>query len=628
MSGKKIKFSLGFWLVAGLVGGSFAASLALKNFTGVEHSAVANTIESNAFSAAEEDPKYFYFNKGEAGPKISAKAYLAADLKTGEVILAHGAGERFPIASVTKLMTALVASEGDAERLTTVSRKAVSTYGGNGGLRAGEKIKVSDLLYPLLLESSNDAAEALAEADERNYFLEKMNERAARLGMDSTSFADPSGLSSGNVSTPFDLFRMVQYLFEEKSEILKITTERSFAAPRHGWSSNNQFLKDIGYFGGKSGYTDPAKQTVISLFHLPLSEAGNRPVAIVLLQSQDRYGDVQKIIRHLRKNIFYGTESGAELAWVKQKDGVPEPRDPDFITLSFLGDIMADRGVESSIKNNFSGDFTALFENLDILKKSDVVFANLEGPASDKGEDLRNLYSFRMDPGVIPALRGAGISVLSVANNHAGDFGAEAFTDTLSRLRENEILYTGGGLSREEAEAPAVIEKFGMKVGFLGFSDVGPEWLRVKANSPGILIAGGERYAEIIAEASKVVDFLVVSIHWGEEYQGVHNGRQEALAHEAIEVGAKIVIGHHPHVIQDTEVYKDGFIAYSLGNFIFDQAFSAETMEGMLLSAKLWRDGNLDITKNTVKLNRSFQPESILPGKLEKIKFDFTPVSP
>jgi len=82
------------------------------------------------------------------------------------------------------------------------------------------------------------------------------------------------------------------------------------------------------------------------------------------------------------------------------------------------------------------------------------------------------------------------------------------------------------------------------------------------------------------------------------------------------------VIGHHPHVIEDTEVYKNSFIAYSLGNFIFDQGFSENTMQGMLLEIKLNRDGNMSIIKNTVKLNKSFQPEKIIFGKEEKIKFE------
>ncbi|MFZ2978067.1 MAG: CapA family protein, partial [Candidatus Magasanikiibacteriota bacterium] len=92
------------------------------------------------------------------------------------------------------------------------------------------------------------------------------------------------------------------------------------------------------------------------------------------------------------------------------------------------------------------------------------------------------------------------------------------------------------------------------------------------------------------------------------------------LAHKAIDDGAKIIIGTHPHVVQDTENYKDGFIAYSLGNLIFDQYFSENTMQGMLLEIKLNKSGNMTIVKNIVKLNHAFQPETVVIGKEEKIK--------
>jgi len=339
------------------------------------------------------------------------------------------------------------------------------------------------------------------------------------------------------------------------------------------------------------------------------------------LQSKDRYKDVESILKYLNKNIYYGGEADAGTAWVKEKEGMPEIKDPDFVTLAFGGDIMLDRGVKNSVNKNFNGDYSALFEKLEILKKSDIVFANLEGPVSDTGKDRGNLYSFRMNPSVAPALKGAGFSVLSVANNHVGDWGREAYIDTLAHLRENEILYTGGGTDMQEAEQPTVIEKYGIKIGYLGFSDVGPEWMKASEDKAGLLLANNPRFDEIIGKASKLVDYLVVSFHFGEEYQTKYNARQEYLAHRAIDAGAKIIIGTHPHVVEDTEVYKNGFIAYSLGNFIFDQGFSENTMQGMLLEIKLWRDGNMSVKKNIVKLNKSFQPDKVIIGKEEKIKF-------
>lgn len=281
---------------------------------------------------------------------------------------------------------------------------------------------------------------------------------------------------------------------------------------------------------------------------------------------------------------------------------------------------MLDRGVKNSVNKNFKGDYSSLFEKLEIFKKSDIVFANLEGPVSDIGKDMHNLYSFRMDLSIIPTLKDAGFSILSVANNHVGDWGRNAYIDTLTRLKENEIFYTGGGINTNEAEIPIIIEKYGIKIGYLGFSDVGPNWMEASENKAGLLLASNPRFDEIIQNASKQVDYLVVSFHFGDEYKLKHNPRQEYLAHKAIDAGAKIIIGHHPHVAEDTEIYKNGFIAYSLGNFIFDQGFSVNTMQGMLLEIKLNRDGSMSIKKNIIKLNKFFQPDEIIFGEEEKIK--------
>jgi poly-gamma-glutamate synthesis protein (capsule biosynthesis protein) len=369
------------------------------------------------------------------------------------------------------------------------------------------------------------------------------------------------------------------------------------------------------------------------MFSLPLGQSGERPIAIILLKSKDRYKDTATILKYLKKNIYYGGEQDASTNWVAEKINLPDVFDPGFVTLTFGGDIMLDRGVQNSVIKNFDNDYSKLFEKKDlkdILEKSDIVFANLEGTASDKGEDMHNLYSFQMDPSVIPVMAGAGIDILSVANNHVGDYGRASYVDTLARLKENEILYTGGGNNASEAETPTIIEKYGMKIGFLGFSDVGPEWMKAEEDKPGLLLANNPRFSEIIENASKQVDFLVVSFHFGDEYKDKHNQRQETLAHKAVDAGAKLVIGSHPHVIEDTEIYskKDctqssctSLIAYSLGNFIFDQSFSEKTMQGMLLQIKLSSDGSMSMQKNIVKLNKVFQPEKIIKGKEEKIKF-------
>lgn len=296
-------------------------------------------------------------------------------------------------------------------------------------------------------------------------------------------------------------------------------------------------------------------------------------------------------------------------------------KEPDFIKFTFTGDIMLDRGVRQSVEKNFNGDYDKLFANLEILKDSDIVFANLESVASGLGKDGGSIYSFRMNPSAIPALARAGINILSVANNHTGDWGRIAYADSLSVLKESGILYAGGGQNTREAEQPAIIEKNSMKIGFLGFSDKGPDSMQATPEKAGLLIASNPRFDEIIKNASEQVDYLVVSFHFGEEYQTKHNARQAYLAHRAIDNGAKIVMGHHPHVVEDFEIYKNSYIAYSLGNFIFDQSWSEPTMQGMLLYIKLFKNGSMSTRKDTFKLNKFFQPSEIIPGEEEKIEF-------
>ncbi len=285
------------------------------------------------------------------------------------------------------------------------------------------------------------------------------------------------------------------------------------------------------------------------------------------------------------------------------------------ISMIFFGDGMFDRGVENSVKKNFNDDFNQLFVNLPEIKNYDIAFLNLEGPISENGKNVGSKYSFRFEPRVALALHTAGFDIVSSANNHMGDWTLTAFKDTLTHLAENGIKFTGAGMTKLDAETPTIINIRGKKIGFLGFTDVGPQWLEAKESAPGILLASDPRFSEIVSNAKTQVDFLVVSFHWGEEYKE-HNQRQTTLAHNAIDSGADAIIGHHPHVEQATEWYKEKFIAYSLGNFIFDQYFSPETMKGLAVELSLSpRDNTVTVKKFNTTLSKQFQPTGILERK-------------
>lgn len=278
--------------------------------------------------------------------------------------------------------------------------------------------------------------------------------------------------------------------------------------------------------------------------------------------------------------------------------------------LIFVGDLMVDRGVEQSVQKNMGGDFKNLFEHLSFFKDADAVFLNLEGPVTIGGTDVGSRFSFAMNPLILPVLKEFNVQIVSFANNHVGDRSTAGFKDTLDRLDAHQILYTGAGRNRIQATTPTIFTSQGITFGFIGCSDVGPAWLAVKNDVPGELLCSDPELTSIIQQAKKNVDILIFSAHWGTEYHPATE-RQKKLAHAAIDAGADMVIGHHPHVVQTTEWYQGKFIAYSLGNFIFDQYFSDETMQGLLVDATFTSTGVSGVTLKTIELNKTgkkYQP--------------------
>jgi poly-gamma-glutamate synthesis protein (capsule biosynthesis protein) len=288
----------------------------------------------------------------------------------------------------------------------------------------------------------------------------------------------------------------------------------------------------------------------------------------------------------------------------------------NFITLFFVGDIMLDRGVELEIKKNGNSDFKFPFLKIEKdLKEATILFGNLEGPISDKGQKVGSIYSFRMDPKSIDGLLFAGFDVLSVANNHMFDYSRVALDDTFSRLKKAGIDYVGGGFSETEAYSPKIIEVNGSagspqaKIAFLAFNDIGvPSW-EAKGERTGMALLDKDKLEKSIKNAKNQADLVVVSMHFGDEYKSFPNQKQKTMAQLAIDSGADLVVGHHPHVIEPVEKYKEGWIAYSLGNFIFDQNFSEETMKGLVLKVFVENGKIKEVIPVEFKINQNFQPE-------------------
>jgi len=251
--------------------------------------------------------KKYIVRGGAAFPDISSTAFIVGDVDSGQVIASKRKREIRSIASLSKLMTAVVADEYvGLSGETIVSGSAISTYGASGGLQRGQRFTVEQLLLPLLLSSSNDAAEAIAEYDNRSTFMGYMNKKATSLGMVNTSYDDPSGLSAKNLSTVEDLFSLTQYIQKYRRYIFDITTERSRSARGRTWYNNSRFKGSTNYIGGKNGYTDEAGKTNIALFSLPLAgEKEYRNIAIIVFDSNDPKTDTDMIVRYLNKYVYY-----------------------------------------------------------------------------------------------------------------------------------------------------------------------------------------------------------------------------------------------------------------------------------------------------------------------------------
>lgn len=242
------------------------------------------------------------------------------------------------------------------------------------------------------------------------------------------------------------------------------------------------------------------------------------------------------------------------------------------VTMFAVGDVMLGRHIAKVMKT--SGSDYPFREMPPALQRADIVFGNLEAVIAADGSAPafpEKPYSFHANNAAARSLRKAGFHLLSLANNHAMDYGAPALFETRRLLREQGIADFGAGKDIHEARRPVVLSRNGIRFGFLGHGVAHSRAVYAKKNRPGIAPIIMEDIQKDIQLLRSQVDVLVVSLHWGMEYEHVPSKRQREEAHQIIEWGADLILGHHPHVMQGIEVYKGKIIAYSLGNFIFDQ---------------------------------------------------------
>jgi poly-gamma-glutamate synthesis protein (capsule biosynthesis protein) len=271
--------------------------------------------------------------------------------------------------------------------------------------------------------------------------------------------------------------------------------------------------------------------------------------------------------------------------------------------LIFAGDVMFSRAVRREIlgKRDSAMPFRKIAP---LMQAADITFVNLESPFSDQGPYHDGGMIFHAAPETIEGLKLAGVNMASTANNHARDCGPHGVEFTLKWLRSHGIRPVGSAETEEAAHEGVVFARNGVRFGFLGytFDQRNGNW---KDIDPRIALADPAVMARDVAELKKRCDVVIVSMHNGIEYQPKPSAAQIVFAHAAIDAGAKLVIGHHPHVVEPNESYRGGIIYYSLGNFVFDQYQREATQHGEVVEVSFLGHEILDTHVMKVKITPS-----------------------
>ena len=274
------------------------------------------------------------------------------------------------------------------------------------------------------------------------------------------------------------------------------------------------------------------------------------------------------------------------------------PAPPTVTTVTVTGDVMLGRrvGVHLAAVDDPAAVLRPLARR---LAGADLTIGNLESTLSRAGAPRQGGDSFAAAPGVRSGLELAGFDVLSLANNHTGDFGPQALVETVRRVRAGGFVPVGAGSDLTGAARPAIVERNGVRFGVVAFDAIGetpaatpdrPGALRVRMQPrTGPLVrADLDRVTDVVRDLRSRVDVVLVLPHWGTQYTTRTVRDQRVVARALARAGADVVVGGHPHWVQGMESVGDSLVAYSLGNFVFDMDFSRETQEGAVLELTFW----------------------------------------
>lgn len=289
------------------------------------------------------------------------------------------------------------------------------------------------------------------------------------------------------------------------------------------------------------------------------------------------------------QTFSFGAQPPLNSAALEQKI-VQEP-----VRLLFGGDMMFDREIRAKMNKHGA---TYILENITpMLTSYDMVIANLEGPITEypsrsigSAVGSTNNFIFTFDPAILPMLKQNNITVVDIGNNHIGNFGKNGIAQTKAFLSESNINFFGNtGTELGPEERIFYKEIRGKTIAFVGHNQF-------------VKDGGFETALSDVAAAKQKADIVIVMTHWGNEYQKEARGVIVEQAHTLIDAGVDLVIGTHPHVVQQSEDYNGKKIYYSLGNFVFDQYFSKETMQGLLVGVEIDSENTMQFIETPIKM--------------------------
>ncbi len=275
------------------------------------------------------------------------------------------------------------------------------------------------------------------------------------------------------------------------------------------------------------------------------------------------------------------------------------------LQLMFVGDLMLAERPGELIRQGRDpfAEFAPLF------READLTIGNLECTVAHRGTAEPKPYTFRAHPRVLSVLK-KHFDAVSLANNHSGDFGPQAFAEMLTHLDQAGLPYFGGGKNLREAHRPWIVKRHGKTIAILGYNEFFPRSFEALPDRAGIAWSDDDQVVFDIQQAKTrdQADIVIVYPHWGWEYEKTHSPRQQQLAHRMIDAGADVVIGGHPHVTQDIETYRGKPIFYSLGNFVFNGFNNTETTTGWALQLRISPESTFSWTIYPAKIDRDGVP--------------------